>query len=428
MIDINLLRNNPQYVKEKVKSKGVEIDIDKVLTLDKLRRQIIKELDDLRAKQKRLGRDELEEAKIIKNKIKEREKDLWKREEEFNQLFLRIPNLPLDDTPQGIEEKDNVVLREVGVKPKFNFIPRDYIEIGKKLDLIDTDSAAKVSGARFGYLKNQLALMEFAIVNFVFNFLTNPNNIKKIIQKNKIKVVAKSFIAVVPPVMVKPEIMRAMGYMERGEEEIYHLEKDDLYLVGTSEQSLGPIFANSFIERDKLPIRLVGFSTCFRREAGSYGKDTKGILRVHQFDKIEMFIFSRPETSREEHRLLLTIEETLMQQLKLPYRVVNICTGDLGDPAAAKYDIEAWLPGQNNGKGEYRETHSTSNTTDFQARRLNIRFKDENGKTQFVHTLNGTAFAIGRILIAIIENYQKKDGSVEVPKALRKYLDFKIIK
>ena len=223
--------------------------------------------------------------------------------------------------------------------------------------------------------------------------------------------------------MIKPEMMKAMGYVERGGEEIYYLPKDDLYLVGTSEQSIGPMHAGEILEEKDLPKRYVAFSTCFRREAGSYGKDTKGILRVHQFDKVEMFSICKPEDSLKEHKLLLSLEEELMQKLKIPYRVIDICTGDLGDPAAAKFDIEAWMPGQN----EYRETHSTSNCTDFQARRLNIRYKSRDGKLNFVHTLNGTAFS-QRPILAIIENNQQKDGSIKVPRVLQKYVGFKEIK
>jgi len=214
-------------------------------------------------------------------------------------------------------------------------------------------------------------------------------------------------------------MMRGMGYVERGGEEIYFVEKDNLYLIGTAEQIIGPMHADETLEEKELPKRYAGFSSCFRREAGSYGKDTKGILRVHQFDKVEMFIFCQPEESKKEHQLLLSIEEKLMQALKLPYRVIQICTGDLGDPAAAKYDIEAWMPSEN----RYRETHSTSNCTDFQARRLNIRYRDKSGKLNFVHTINGTAFAIGRILIAIIENYQQRDGSILIPPVLQPYLN-----
>jgi len=237
--------------------------------------------------------------------------------------------------------------------------------------------------------------------------------------------IKEGFIPLIPPVMIRPEMMKGMGYVERGGEEIYRVEKDNLYLVGTAEQIIGPMHANEVFEERDLPLRYVGFSSCFRREAGTYGKDTRGIFRVHQFDKVEMFIFCKPEDSKKEHQLLLKIEKDLMQKLKIPYRVVQMCSGDLGDPAAAKYDIEAWFPGQ----GKYRETHSTSNCTDFQARRLNIRYRDsKTNKLQFVHTVNGTAIAIGRAILSILENYQQKDGSVKVPKILQKYLGFKLIK
>jgi len=351
-----------------------------------------------------MGKDQIEEAKELKIEIKKLEPELEKAELEFQILFFQIPNLPLDDVPIGSNETSNKVIKIVGKAEKGL---RDYLELAENLDIIDVKRAAKVSGARFGYLKRGLALLEFGLIQLALDILTK-----------------EGFIPVVPPVMIKPEMMKAMGYVERGGDEIYYLEKDNLYLIGTAEQALGPLHADETFEEKNLPKRYVAFSTCFRREAGSYGKDTKGILRVHQFDKVEMFSFCLPEKSREEHLFLLKMEEKLMQLLKIPYHMLQICTGDLGDSAAAKYDIEAWMPGQN----EYRETHSTSNCTDFQARRLNVRYKTRDGKINFVHTLNGTAFAIGRTLIAIIENYQQKDGTIEVPKILRKYAGIKKIK
>ncbi|PJC48098.1 MAG: serine--tRNA ligase, partial [Parcubacteria group bacterium CG_4_9_14_0_2_um_filter_35_11] len=294
-----------------------------------------------------------------------------------------------------------VVIKEWGGKPKFDFLTKDYLELAEKLDLIDVKRAAKISGTRFGILKKEAVFLKFALRNFASEIL-----------------IKEGFIPIDPPVMIRPEIMQAMGYVERGRDEIYYLKDDNLCLIGTAEQALGPIHADEILEEKQLPKRYIAFTPCFRREAGSYGKDTKGIFRVHQFDKIEMFSFSHPQKSQKEHQFLLSCEEKLMQALKIPYRVVQICTGDLGDPAAAKYDIEAWLPGQ----GCYRETHSTSNCTDFQARRLNIRYKEKSGKLSFVYTLNGTAFAIGRILIAIFENYQQKDGSIKIPEVLQKYL------
>jgi seryl-tRNA synthetase len=286
--------------------------------------------------------------------------------------------------------------------------PKDYMSLGENLDLIDTERAAKVAGSRFGYIKNELVLLEFALIKLVMDTARK-----------------EGFVPVIPPVMVKNEMARGTGYFEASDEkEAYYLPADDMYLTGTSEQSITAMHAGEILNEKDLPKRYVAFSTCFRREAGSYGKDTKGILRVHQFDKLEMVIFSKQEDSKKEHQLLLSIEEKLMKALKLPYQVINICTGDLGRPAAAKYDIETWLPSENT----YRETHSTSNCTDFQARRLNIRYRDAENKMKYVHTLNGTAFAIGRILIMIMENYQQKDGSIKVPKILQKYCGFKVIK
>jgi len=414
MLDIKFIRQNATAVKEGCKKKQVEIDIDLLLKLDEKRRKYLKEIETFRAKENQLSnlikkekenqkRTELiQEAQKIKKKTKEEELYLKGVSEEFEKLMLRIPNLPFDDVPVGKDERENKVLREVGSLPKFDFKFKDYLQIAENLDLIDVKRAGKTSGTRFGFLKREAALLEFALVNFAFD------NLKK-----------EGFIPVIPPVMIKPEMMKGMGYVERGEEEIYFIEKDNLYLVGTSEQIIGPMHADETFDQIELPKRYVGFSSCFRREAGSYGKDTKGILRVHQFDKVEMFSFSQPEESKKEHQFLLSLEEKLMQALKLPYRVIQICTGDLGDPAASKYDIEAWIPSE----GRYRETHSTSNCTDFQARRLNIRYRDKTGELNFLHTLNGTAFAIGRTLIAIIENYQQKDGSILIPTVLQPYLN-----
>lgn len=405
MIDIKLLRDNSEKVKMACKNKQAKVDIDKILELDKEKRRLIQEIEGMKAEQKKMGKEQIEKAKNLKEEIKSLEPELEKAEKEFDELFLRIPNLPLDDVPIGKDESENKVIREVGKKPNFKFKPKDYLELAEKLDIIDVKSAAKTSGSRFGFIKNGGALMEIGLIQLAFKTL-----------------IKEGFIPVIPPTMIKPEMMKAMGYVERGGDEIYHLEKDNLYLVGTAEQMIGPMHANDVFEAKDLPKRYVAFSSCFRREAGSYGRDTKGILRVHQFDKVEMFSFTKPEDSEKEHKLLLLMEEKLMQLLKIPYRVLNICTGDLGDPAAAKYDIEAWMPGQN----EYRETHSTSNCTDFQARRLNIKYKTKNG-LELAHTLNGTALAIGRILIAIIENYQQKDGSIKIPKVLQKYTGIKEI-
>jgi len=415
MLDIKFIRENPEKVKEGCQKKQVKVDIDRLLEVDKKRRETLQALEDMRAQKNKASKnipkikDEKEKKKIILE-MKELDKNsdrldltLKELDEEFNNLMFEVPNLPLDYAPVGKNEKENVVLKEVGERPKFDFQPKSYLEIAENLDLIDIKRAAKVSGTRFGYLKREAALIEFALINFAFDTL-----------------IKEGFIPVIPPVMIKPEMALAMGYLEQtDDQEAYFLPKDNLYLVGTAEQSLGPMHAGEIFEEDSLPRRYLGFSTCFRREAGSYGKDTRGMFRVHQFDKVEMFSFSKPEDSVKEHNFFLSLEEKLMSSLKLPYRVVNICTADLGRPAAAKYDIEAWLPSEN----RYRETHSTSNCTDFQARRLNIRYKEKSGKTNLVHTINGTAFSM-RPLIAILEIYQRRDGGVDVPKILQKYTGF----
>ena len=415
MLDIKLIREQPDKIKEGIQKKGADSAlIDKVLELDKKKRSLLQEIETIRAKKNATEKKLIEEkdkAKIIqilkeaKDFLSIKEKELTAIEEEYLRAMSLIPNPPLDDVPFGKNDRDSVVIKEVGQKPKFNFAPQDYLSLGEKLDMIDIKRASKTSGSRFGILKRGAAILEFALIKFIFDKLTK-----------------KGFIPLVPPVLIKPKPFWGMGYLDRGAEEVYHLPKDNLYLVGTSEQIIGPMHLDEIFEEKDLPLRYVSFSSCFRREAGSYGKDTKGILRVHQFDKIEMFTFCKPEDSVKEHQLLLSIEEEIMKDLKIPYRVLNICTGDLGDPAVAKYDLEAWLPGQNRGEGEYRETHSTSNCTDFQSRRLNIKFKDKKtGKNELVHTLNGTALALGRGILAIMENYQTKDGKIKVPRALWRY-------
>ncbi|MBI3631483.1 MAG: serine--tRNA ligase [Candidatus Staskawiczbacteria bacterium] len=408
MLDINFIRQNPEKVKEACEKKQVKVDVDKLLKLDKKRRELIVKSENLKARQNKLGKENIEEAKKLKMEFKEIEPELKSVETEIHNLIIRVPNIPFDNVPIGKDDSDNVVLRKVGKIPEFKFTAKDYLEIGEKLDIIDIERSAKVSGTRFCYLKGRIVLMEFAIIKLVLDLLTK-----------------KGFVPVIPPVMLKEEMARGTGYFEAADkEEAYYLPQDNMFLAGTSEQPLVAMHANEVFEQIDLPKKYIGFSTCFRREAGAYGKDTRGILRVHQFDKLEMVIFSKPENSVKEHRLLLSLEEELMKALKLPYQVIDICTGDLGRPAAAKYDIETWIPSEN----KYRETHSTSNCADFQARHLNIRYKDKTGKLNFVHTLNGTAFAIGRILIAIIENYQQKDGSIKVPAVLQKYTGAKIIK
>lgn len=407
MLDIKFIRQNPEKVKEACEKKQTKVDIDLLLELDKKRREKLIVLESLRAEQNKItSKEQIVIAREIKQKIKDIEPELAKVEEDFNKLMSQVPNIPFDDVPVGKDETGNVVIRKMGEIPKFNFPIKDYMEIAENLDLIDVKRAAKISGARFSYIKNELVLMHFALMRFGLDVL-----------------VKEGFIPLLPPKMITAKMAWGMGYIEQtDDEESYFLPKDNLYLIATSEQSMGAMHSDEVLLEKDLPRRYAGFTACFRREAGSYGKDTKGILRSHEFDKLEMFSLSKPEDSKKEHEYFLSLEEKLMKALELPYQVINICTGDLGKPAAKKYDIETWLPGQN----RYRETHSTSNCTDFQTRRLNIRYKDKFGKLNFVHAVNGTAFSM-RPLIAIMENYQQKDGSVKVPKVLQKYLPFKVI-
>ena len=416
MIDIKLLREKPEVIKEALKKRGVEVDVDYLKELDQRIRGLKKEIDDLRRRRNEISKrvkdvpKKIEEAKKIKEELKKKEEEIIGLQKEFDSSFLLIPNIPLKDTPVGKDENDNVIIEKWGEPKEFNFQIKDHLEIGELWDLIDVKRAAKISGSRFGILKNEAVLLEFALIKFTYDFLTKKYN----------------FIPVIPPILIRPEVMRGMGYIdiEQDLEERYFLEKDNLFLIGTAEQAVGPMHQNETFEEKELPKRYLAFSTCLREEAGSYGKDTRGIFRVHQFDKIEMFSFTRPEDSQKELQFLLGVEKDLMKQLRIPFRVVKLCTGDLSRPSAQSFDIETWIPSQE----KYRETHSCSNCTDFQARRLNIRFKREkSNQIEFIHTLNGTAFAIGRIIIAILENYQQKDGRILVPKVLRKYTGFRKI-
>jgi len=412
MIDIKFLRENPDIVRDAAVNKGVSVDVDRIILLDKQRRELLGEAEQMRAKQKKEGSESAREAmQELKASIKEKEDAIAKIDEDLNWLLLELPNIPSADVPDGKSEEDNVVVREVGERKKFDFKPLSYIELAEKHELIDTERAAKVSGSRFGYLLREAALMEMALVRYAYEQL-----------------LPEGFVPVIPPVMIKPDVYRGMGRLTRSqEEERYYLPADDMYLVGSSEHTIGPLFKDEILDPKKLPMRFVGFSTCFRREAGSYGKDTKGILRVHQFDKVEMFVFTTPDESFAELERLVGWQEKLYRGLGIPYRIVSICKGDMGFTDAKQYDVEAWLPGQNDGLGQYRETHSASNTTDFQARGENIRFRNKEGKTEYAHMLNATALALGRTIIALLENYQQKDGSIVVPEALRPYTGFDTI-
>ncbi len=405
MLDANFIRKNPEDVKKRLEGKRINPQmVDEFLKLDGEWRKIVEQTEELRAKMNVLSKERnIEEAKKVKEELKNAELGLPAAAVARDFALNQLPNLPDENWLYGKGEEENKVIKTVGEKTVFDFPVKDYLTIAESLGIIDVNRATKVAGSRFGYIMGEAALLEFALVQFVFQKLT-----------------AKGFKAVIPPVMIKPDVYRGMGRLMGGqEEERYYLAKDDLYLVGSAEHTIGPIHMDEVLSEEKLPLRYVGFSTCFRRESGSYGKDTKGILRVHQFDKVEMFSFAYPEKSKEEHEFLLAMQEEMMSELKLPYQVVQVCTGDMGFTDAAQYDIETWLPGQ----GKYRETHSCSNTTDFQARGVNIKYKSREGN-KLVHMLNATGFAMGRILIAIIENYQTADGGVVIPKALQKYTGF----
>ncbi len=400
MLDINFIRQNLEEVREATKNKGYKVDLDRLLGIDEGRRELIVKIDQLRAERKKSSKDDREKGRKIKVELQKLEPKLKETEKEFKSLMYTVPNMPAENVKVGKDESENEVLKKEGkITLKKG---KDHIELGKKLDLIDTEASATASGSRFCYLKNQAVLLEFALINFAFDLL-----------------VKEGFVPMIPPQMLKNEVARETGYYEKGDDDSFYLKDVSSVLVGTSEHSILAYQKDKVLDEKDLPKRYVGFSTCFRREAGSYGKDVKGILRVHQFDKVEMVSFCAPEDSEKEHQYFLNLEEKIMKALEIPYQVVWMCTGDLGIPAADKIDIEAWMPGQE----RYRETHSTSNCTDFQARRLNIKYRTADG-AKLVHTINGTAVAIGRMLIAILENYQQKDGSVKVPKALQKYCGF----
>jgi seryl-tRNA synthetase len=410
MLDIKLVRANPDVVRAALERRGSTQSLDKFLAVESERRRLTTEVETMRAerktasdeiaKVKRAGGDAGEAVAAMRalgDTIKEREQELDGAEARLREMLLEMPNLVMDDVPQGGEE-DSVVLREVGGRPSFDFEVKDHLDLGVAHDWIDMERGAKASGSRFAYLKGDLVLLEFALVRYGLDVVG-----------------AKGFRPVLPPVLVREEAMYGTGFFPTDRAQIYQTTDGDC-LVGTSEVPLAALHMEEFLEAEHLPVRYIGYSTCFRREAGAAGKDTRGIFRVHQFDKLEMFSFCLPEQSPEEHELIRETEEELLQGLGLPYRVVNIAAGDLGAPAAKKYDCEAWMPGQE----RYREVTSCSNCTDYQARRLNCRYRTDKGP-RFVHTLNGTAVT-WRFLIAIMENYQRADGTIDVPQVLRPYL------
>lgn len=404
MIDIRYIRENPQKIVEGASSKNIQIDVSKILEIDEQQKALSIEVQNLRAERNAVSKERnIERGREIKQKLDELEPKLTDLELQLQEMLLQIPALPKDDVKRGLNDTENDVVKTIGDIPQFGFKAKDHLEIGELLDIIDVTRAAKVSGARFAYLKNEGAVLEFAIVQFAMDTLRS-----------------QGFCPIVPPTIISKDTMKALGYMENGgSEDMFHLEGEDKVLVGTAEQSIVPMHKDEVLDRKDLPLRYVGYSSSFRKEAGSYGKDTRGILRVHEFHKVEMVSFVCEGGDDQEHEKLREIEEQFFKDLRIPYQVVKMCTGDLGFPAVRKYDIEAWIPTQE----KYREVTSTSTTGDFQARRLNIKYRDGDEK-KYVSILNGTAFAIGRTLIAILENYQQEDGSVIVPEVLQKYTGF----
>ncbi|HKB51918.1 MAG TPA: serine--tRNA ligase [Solirubrobacterales bacterium] len=414
MLDLKLIRSDPERVKQALARRGAIEDVDRLLALDARRRELLPEIEGAQAERKTLSKQigeakqrgedaaELMEAVAgLKERIEAGKAELEKVEADLGRVAAALPNMPDPDAPDGMSEEDAVVLREVGERPSFDFEPRDHLEIGADLGLIDMESAARLSGSRFAYLKGDLVLLELALVRFALELVRGEGH-----------------EPVVPPVLVREEALYGTGFLPGDRDQIYEVPKDELFLVGTSEVALAGLHADQILDAEQLPLRYAGFSTCFRREAGAAGRDTRGIFRVHQFDKVEMLSFVEPSESAAEHERLLAIEERILTALEIPYRVVNVAVGDLGAPAAKKYDCEAWIPSQ----GRYRELTSCSNTTDYQARRLNCRYRPaDNESAQALHTLNGTAVAVGRTMIALIENRQNRVGGFTLPNILHSH-------
>jgi seryl-tRNA synthetase len=415
VIDPNILRTDLDRLLHSLRRRGLDLDVVDLVRLDEQVRRIRQQSEEVRAQQKEAGREiarlsgpdkdaAIARVAQLADDYKRLDAEVEELAEEFARIWATVPNLVDDTAADGLTDADNQEIKRVGTPPEFDFTPSDFTTIGSSLDLVDMDRGAKVSGSRFGYLKGQAVLLEFALVRYAFDHL-----------------LVHGFTPMVPPVLVREQALYGTGFFPADREQVYAVPADDLYLVGTSEVPLAAYHMDEILE--SLPARYAGFSTCFRREAGSYGRDTQGLFRVHQFDKVEMFVFTRVEESRNEHDRLLAIEEEIVKGLELPYRVVNVAAGDLGASAAKKFDIEAWFPSQQT----YREITSCSNTTDYQARRLKVRYRADSGN-QLVHTLNGTAVAVGRMILAILENYQEADGSVAMPEVLVPYLGFDRIK
>jgi seryl-tRNA synthetase len=404
MIDINLLRKDPEKFKKAVADKGYDSKvIDEVLVLDGTYRKILQEVEELRSQKNKFAKTKnIEEGKRIKVELQSKEPFLAAAEKDLDEKLSEIPNPALADVPVGKGEEDNIEVRKWGEPKKFDFEPKDHLELGTNLGILDFETAAKVVGSQFYYLYGDGAMMELALIQYAMELLSE-----------------EGFKPVITPDLAKSRYYLGTGYMPRGKEaQTYEIEGEDLGLIATAEVTLAGIHADEIIDEENLPLKFIGYSHCFRKEAGAYGKYSKGMYRVHEFTKAEMFIYCTPEESGKMHEIILSMEEKIYQNLGLPYRVLEMCTGDLGAMAAKKYDVEVWMP----GRGDYGEVTSTSNCTDYQARNLNIRYRSKDGKTDYLHMLNGTAIVTSRVPLAILENYQQEDGTVEIPEALRKWM------
>lgn len=426
MLDIQYIRDNPELVKKKAKQKKVQVDIETFLDVDARRRELLNQIDELRSqrnqhaeqiKNQRPTEVEIAKGKDLKEKITLLEDKLQPVEEKYLKIYKSIPNIALEMVPEGDSEEDNQVIKTEGSPRKFSFKPKSDAELGADFDYIDKERAAKIAGARFAYLKGDLVRLQFALIQFVLDIVTDRQLIKTLIRDNKLSVSDTPFIPVLPPAVIKTSAYDASARLN-AEEQTYRLADDDLWLNASAEHSTCTMYINEVIDQKQLPIRYVAYSTSFRREAGSYGKDTEGIFRMHQFDKLELEVFSSPDSGLDEHKLLVAIQEHIMQQLELPYQLIQKCTADIGKPNAQGVDINTWMPAQ----GEYRETHTADYMTDYQARRLKTRMRKDDGSLEFLHTNDATAIAFSRTLKAIIENYQEQ-GSIRVPKVLIPYMN-----
>lgn len=430
MLDIRFIRDNAEAVQTAARQKGYDVDIEHLLKRDKERRETQTKVDELRQERNELSakfkghkplEEELEKGRQIKTELAELEDHLRVLDIEVETLLKKVPNMPLSMVPIGASEDENVVIKTVGSKPEFDFEPRNHWDIALVRDWIDKERAAKVAGARFAYIKGGLVRLQWAMMNFAMDVLTDETIIKQLIEENNLNIRPKAFTPILPPAMIRTEVYEQTARLD-GEEVTYKLADDDLWMNASAEHSLCPMYKDEIIDEQDLPIRYAGYTTAFRREAGTYGKDMEGIIRLHQFDKFEMQTFSTPETSLDEHYLMVAVQEYLMKQLELPYQVLEKCTADIGGPNAKGIDIEVWLPGQN----KYRETHTADLITDYQTRRLQTRLRRDDESLEFAHTNDATAFS-QRPLVGIIENNQTKDGEVRIPRVLQKYLGGKEI-